>query len=68
MRKIGVFEHFTGSKHPFYLSCVYSLRSFHAQHFRHGPLRPVTMLRVGPGSNRSTGIDKLVASRTVEQS
>jgi hypothetical protein len=26
------------------------------------------MLRVGPGSNRSTGIDKLVASRTVEQS
>ncbi len=32
------------------------------------PLRPFTMLRVGPGSNRSTGIDKLVASRTVEQS
>jgi hypothetical protein len=33
-----------------------------------GPPRPVTMLRAGPGSNRRAGIDKLVASRTVEQS
>jgi hypothetical protein len=36
--------------------------------FHHGPFRPFTILKAGPGSNRCAGIDKLVASRTVVQS
>ncbi len=38
-----------------------ALRDFdrsQATAFRHGPPRPFTMLRAGPGSNRRTGIDK----------
>jgi hypothetical protein len=48
--------------------CDHRLRWFRESDCCHRPLRPVTMLRVGPGSNRRTGIDKLVASRAVEQS
>jgi hypothetical protein len=47
---------------------VYSPGVFQCTRFRRGASRPFTMLRAGPGSNRSTGIDKLVASRTVVQS
>jgi hypothetical protein len=53
---------------PFALLCVYSSGVFQGTGFRRGASRPFTMLRAGPGLNRSTGIDKLVASRTVVQS
>jgi len=49
-------------------SCVYRLRSSGRDAFHHGPLQPFTILRAEPGVNRRTGIDKLVASRTVVQS
>jgi hypothetical protein len=52
---------------PFCMRCVYYLKCSGKSGLGHGPFRPFTILKAGPGFDRRAGFDKLVASPTVVQ-